>query len=70
MSTAGPKTSIARPKKFSRGPIRRLPRNIGVFLVNFCRNAQCHLFGVAPDSFQSSRTTQLHKSIPVYGACI
>ncbi len=40
------------PKKSSRAQTRRLPRNVGVFSVNFCRNAQCRLFGIPPDPYR------------------
>lgn len=37
------------PKKTSGGKRRRLPRAVGGFTVNFCRDPHCLAFGVAPD---------------------
>jgi transposase-like protein len=37
------------PKKSSGAKRRRLPRKVGGFTVNFCRDPHCSAFGIAPD---------------------
>lgn len=39
------------PKISSRALRRRLPRAVGGFTVNVCRNPHCSLFGLEPDPF-------------------
>lgn len=51
MAKAGKKAQKSLPKKTSRARKRVLPKSVGVFSVNFCRNPQCQSFGISPDPY-------------------